>query len=70
MIFSGARRKARIEADLLIDNIKIERVNNTKFLGVVLDHHLDFSDHLQFTKGKVSRGVGILHKAKIFLNNI
>ena len=42
-------------------------VTQTKFLGVILDQHLTFESHMQYTKGKVARGIGILYKAKKYL---
>ena len=39
-------------------------VDKTKFLGVVIDQCLTFSQHIQYTKGKISRSLGILYKCK------
>ena len=41
---------------------------STKFLGVMIDQHLTFRDHVQYIKGKVARGIGILYKCKRYLN--
>ena len=41
--------------------------DHTKFLGVVVDQHLAFDMHIKYIKGKVSRGIGILYKAKRIL---
>ena len=38
--------------------------DSTKFLGVMLDKHLDFKEHIQYIKGKISRGLGILVKCR------
>ena len=42
--------------------------DSTKFLGVMLDKYLDFDEHVQYTKGKVSRGLGILKRCcRVFI---
>ena len=43
----------------------IQQTNCTKFLGLHLDQHLRFDDHLQHVSSKVSKTIGILYK----LNN-
>ena len=36
----------------------------TKFLGVIIDQNLNFHSHISYIKGKISRSLGILYKAK------
>ena len=55
---------------MIIDNVKIDFVTQTKFLGVILDQHLTFESHVQYTKGNISRGIGILYKARKYLKEI
>ena len=43
-------------------------VEHTKFLGIVVDKHLSFDKHVQYIKGKVSRGIGILYKCRLYFN--
>ena len=60
------RRKERILLTnvLKINDIVIEMTENTKFLGVLIDQHLNFQSHIAYIKGKISRTLGILYKAK------
>ena len=67
MVFRKSRRKIELQEDVIIDNVKIDFVTQTKFLGVILDQHLTFESHVQYTKGKIARGIGILYKAKKYL---
>ena len=53
---------------MIIDNVKIDMVDKTKFLGVVIDPFLTFNPHISYIKGKIARGVGILNKCKRYLN--
>ena len=57
-------RKIQLKEDVIIDNVKIDFVTQTKFLGVILDQHLTFISYVQYTKGKVAGGIGILYKAR------
>ena len=41
----------------------IEKENSLKFLGVILDEHLNWKKHIQLIENKVSKNVGVLYKA-------
>ena len=43
-------------------------VNNTKFLGVIIDSKLNWSDHIRYTNNTISKSIGILTKIIRFLN--
>ena len=45
----------------------IDRTRKSKFLGVIIDQNLNFFDHIQYIKGKISRSIGILYKSKSYL---
>ena len=40
---------------------------NLKFLGVTVDRHLKFAEHLKITQSKIARTTGILFKLNSFL---
>ena len=46
--------------NVLIDNIVIDQVYNTKFLGVVINSNLTRNDHIKALSSKVSKSIGIL----------
>ena len=68
VLFRRKRNMVRLNEELIIDNVKINKVDNTKFLGVYLDECLTFQKHIGYIKGKVSRGIGVLCKCKSVLN--
>ena len=49
---------------LLINFVELKRVPNVKFLGVILDEHLTWHDHILMIKNKVSKVVGIINTLK------
>ena len=53
---------------LRINNTIIDRVTVTKFLGVHIDHHLNWSQHTQHIANKISKSIGILNKTRPYLD--
>ena len=54
---------------LKINNYEIKRWTSIKFLGVMVDEHLNWKDHINVIENKVSKNLGLLHKAKQFFLN-
>ena len=46
----------------------IERVSSIKYLGVILDEHLTFEEHISHVHNKASKKLGILYKSKDYLD--
>ena len=53
---------------ITIDGQKLSEVSKTKFLGVIFDNRLKWDHHICYIAGKVSRGIGMVIKARNFLN--
>ena len=47
----------------------IERENYLKFLGVIVDGHLTWKNHIQLIENKVSKNVGVLYKRSKLINS-
>lgn len=54
--------------DICFDNIKIDRVMETKYLGLLINHNLNWVPHIEAVKKKVSRFVGVLYRISNFVN--
>jgi len=54
--------------NLCIDKNIIKREISLKFLGVILDENVTWREHISVIENKVSKNIGILYKAKEFLN--
>ena len=67
MLFSSKRNRKDI-LPIKIDNNEIEEVEHTKFLGVFIDNKLNWKKHISYISGKISRGLGVILKAKKILN--
>ena len=61
IMFSNKNKIINTEIlNVLIDNIVIDQVYNTKFLGVVNNSNLTWHDHIKAISNKVSKSIGIL----------
>ena len=68
IIFRRQRAKLSLNKEMIVDGVKIDMTDQSKFLGVIIDKNLSFMQHIQYIKGKISKGVGILCKCKKFFN--
>ena len=68
MVFRSHRRDLNTNCNLQINGVTIEKVDHTKFLGVVIDSLLSWQKHVSHVKGKIARGLGIICRAKKNLN--
>ena len=53
--------------NIMIDDVKLERKTHVKFLGVLIDQHINWNSQYDLLKSKVSRIIGILYKIKQYL---
>ena len=62
--------KSRIVHDLniKIDNESIDEIEKTKCLGVIIDNKLNWNEHIAYIAGKLSRDIGMIIKARHYLN--
>ena len=72
MVFHRARLKHSddINMDVIMDNRVLTKVNSIKYLGilVIVDHKLNWIDHITYVKAKISKRIGIMYKARRHLN--
>ena len=67
-MFRGKNKKVQINDALCINDQPLKRVSSTKFLGVIIDEHLSWQEHVKYLSSKISKSVGILCKARKVLN--
>ena len=46
----------------------MERVESKKFLSVLLNENLSWKDHIKYIENKAAKNIGLLYRAKIFLD--
>ena len=70
-LFHKPSRKADLSLllpRLLIKKHKVERLKSINFLGVLLDENLSWKDHIKYIENKVAKNIGLLYRAKLFLD--
>ena len=71
-LFHKVRRKLItfhiVLSTLNINNTLIKRVDHIKFLGVLFNETLSWKNHTNLIENKISKSLGILHRAKFLLN--
>jgi hypothetical protein len=68
MIFHLPQRNV-CTPNLHIDNSPIEFVNSFNFLGITIDKHLSWKDHIIKISQKISKTTAVMNKLKNFLPN-
>ena len=55
------------KVNIVLDDVSLEKVNRTKFLGVVIDENLTWKCHIDAISKTISRNIGVLNKLKHFV---
>ena len=66
IIFRSYKKKIDCNLKLLINSVEIRQAESTKFLGIIIDQNLTWKYNTTYIKGKMSRGIGIICKARKF----
>ena len=51
-----------------MDNEILTKVNSIRYLGIIVDHKLNWLNHITYVKAKISKGIGIMYKARKYFN--
>ena len=63
MFFHRAKHK-HMDVKLCINKVPIQQVDNTKFLGVIIDENLYWSNYISYINSKIANGIGIICRAR------
>ena len=67
MIFHTQLNKPPDDFQIILNNVELERVDSTKFLGVLIQENLQWNTHINYICNKVSKATAILAKLKHYL---
>ena len=68
MLFRPRLKICKSDLPVKINSQYVSKSEKIKFLGVVLDARLLWKAHVQYVSNKLAKGIGILCKAKKYLN--
>ena len=69
MFFHRAKMKMVNPIDATMNNccLNIKKTDSLKYLSVIIDHRLNWSQHIAHVKNRVSKGIGIMYRARRYL---
>jgi Reverse transcriptase (RNA-dependent DNA polymerase) len=68
ILFKSHRKPSPpLNINLLIDGNIIPQVTHTKFLGVIIDQHLNWSEHIKIVSMKIAKNVGVLNRLAFYV---
>ena len=57
----------RKKINVVLDDVSLERVNSTKFHGIIIDENLTWKHHINTISKTISRNIGTLTKLKHYV---
>ena len=68
-VFHRAKMKLPMNSiKLFMDKTNLREVECINYLGVILDNKLSWIQHISYVKNKISKGIGIMYKARNYIN--
>ena len=67
MLISSNRRKSLLALNVQLDGVCIEQVCTYKFLGVMVNQSLSWSNHIDLVSSRASKGLNLLRRIAWFL---
>src|SRR6218665_2891444 len=64
IVFCSTHRRMTSNNTLYINNTPLVQTDSSKFLGVLIDSHLTWKDHIMLVTKKVSKSIGIIARIK------
>ena len=64
IIFGNKKITSNIETKIMFNNCVIEKVKQTKFLGIIVDENLTWKNHILHVSNKISRSIGVLNRVR------
>ena len=64
----SAKKEISGISDLKIGSKNIEKTSLVKCLGVMVDEHISWNDHIKTVENKLDKNIGLLNRASFFLN--
>ncbi len=68
ILFKSSNKRIKHNTITSINGQPIKQVKNTTFLGVIIDEHLTWNDHIDLIMKKVIKSTGIISKIRHFTN--
>ena len=67
MHYQTTHTNIELPCNIKIDTMPLVKQDNVKFLGITIDKHLTWNQHVNNISISIAKGIGILYKVKIYL---
>ena len=68
VIFHPAQKKMTYHPQIKINNVPLKHENQIRYLGIMMDCHLNWKPHISYICHKIKRGIGVICKARHLVN--
>ena len=68
IIFKSHKKRLRRDLHLTLNGNVLQRVEESKFLGIVIDQHLTWKNHIDYITKKILRITGLLCRIRFYVN--
>ena len=68
VIFHAPQKKITNEIKLYINDKELKRSFCIKYLGILIDSHLNWKDNIDYISRKIKRTIGIIYKLRYYVN--
>ena len=68
MIFYAPQKKITNEIKLYINGKKLKQSFCIKYLGILIDSHLNWKDNIDYVSRNIKRTIGIIYKLRYYVN--
>ena len=68
LIFHSVKRKVYHNVTLKLDKKALCQKDNIKYLGVLVDSHLNWKHHILHVSKKISRSIGVMYRIRKYIN--
>ena len=68
IIFKSNKKRLNRQLHLQLSGNELKRVEESKFLGVVIDQHLTWKKHIEYVTKKIVRTSGLLCRIRFYIN--
>ena len=63
-IFHRSRMKYDSKHSTKMDDCSLNKINSAKYIGIIIDHTLNWIDHIAYIKNKIFNGIDIMYRAR------
>ena len=67
IVFKSHKKQFKTNLTINLDSQEIQKVNKTKFLGIIIDQYLTLKSHIEYIATKNSKTIGILCRIRFYI---